>query len=59
MNLDDIMPIEKWVQVEQEINRRSGLNAAVYNEGTMTEVKKMISIRYRNPRSPIIDGEQT
>ncbi len=31
MNLEDIMPIEKWVEVEREINRRSGLSAAVYN----------------------------
>jgi ligand-binding sensor protein len=31
MKLDDIMPIEKWVEVEREISRQSGLNAAVYD----------------------------
>ena len=31
MKLVDIMPIEKWVEIEQEINRQSGLNAAVYD----------------------------
>jgi len=31
MNLVDIMPIEKWIEVEKEINKRSGLNAAVYD----------------------------
>lgn len=42
MKLDDIMPIEKWVEVEREINRRSDLNAAVYNvDGVrITDFKK-------------------
>ena len=31
MELVDIMPLEKWVEIEKEINRRSGLNAAVYD----------------------------
>ena len=31
MKLDDMMPIEKWVEVEREITRQSGLNAAVYD----------------------------
>jgi len=42
MKLVDIMPIEKWVEIEQEINRQSGLNAAVYDgEGVrITDFKK-------------------
>jgi ligand-binding sensor protein len=42
MKLDDVMPNEKWVEVEQEINRRSGLNAAVYNVAgvRITDFKK-------------------
>lgn len=42
MKLEDIVPIEKWVEVEQEINRRSGLNAAVYNVAgvRITDFKK-------------------
>jgi len=31
MELVDIMPIEKWVEIEKEITRRSGLNPAVYD----------------------------
>jgi ligand-binding sensor protein len=31
MNLTDIMPIEAWVDIEKEIHRRAGLNAAVYD----------------------------
>ena len=31
MELVDIMPVESWVEVEKEINRRSGLNPAVYD----------------------------
>jgi len=31
MDLVDIMPVENWVEVEKEINRRSGLNPAVYD----------------------------
>jgi ligand-binding sensor protein len=42
MKLDDVMPIEKWAEVEQEINRQSGLNAAVYNVAgvRITDFKK-------------------
>jgi ligand-binding sensor protein len=42
MKLDDVMPNEKWIEVEQEINRRSGLNAAVYNVAgvRITDFKK-------------------
>ena len=31
MELVDIMPLEKWEEIEKEINTRSGLNAAVYD----------------------------
>ena len=31
MKLVDIMPLDDWIEIEQEINRRSGLNAAVYD----------------------------
>ena len=42
MKLAEIMPIEKWVEIEKEINRRSGLNAAVFDaEGVrITDFKK-------------------
>jgi ligand-binding sensor protein len=42
MNLLELMPIEEWIEVEKEINRISGLNAAVYDaEGVrITDFKK-------------------
>lgn len=42
MKLIDILPLENWVEIEQEINRQSGLNAAVYDvEGVrITDFKK-------------------
>lgn len=42
MKLVDILPIEKWIEIEQEINRQSGLNAAVYDVAGMkiTDFKK-------------------
>jgi ligand-binding sensor protein len=42
MELVDIMPLEKWAEIEKEINRRSGFNAAVYNARGMriTDFKK-------------------
>lgn len=42
MKLVDIMPVEKWEEIEKEINKRSGFNAAVYDaQGIrITEFKK-------------------
>ncbi|CAB1057518.1 hypothetical protein D1BOALGB6SA_2271 [Olavius sp. associated proteobacterium Delta 1] len=42
MKLVDIMPIEKWIEIEKEVNQRSGLNAAVYdaNGVRITDFKK-------------------
>ena len=31
MKLTDIFPIDAWVEIEKEIHRRAGLNAAVYD----------------------------
>ncbi|UCF89894.1 MAG: PocR ligand-binding domain-containing protein [Desulfobacterales bacterium] len=31
MTLDDILPIEKWMGLEEEINKRYGLNASVFD----------------------------
>lgn len=31
MKLSDILPLEKWVKLETEIHRRSGLNASVFD----------------------------
>ncbi len=42
MKIVDIMPVEKWVEIEKEINKRSGLNAAVFDAQGMriTDFKK-------------------
>lgn len=42
MELIDILPVEKWVEIEKEINKRSGLNASVYDARGMriTDFKK-------------------
>ena len=31
MKLTDILPLEKWIELEMEIHRRSGLNASVFD----------------------------
>lgn len=31
MKLTDILPLEKWVELEKEINEQSGLNASVFD----------------------------
>ena len=42
MKLVDILPVEKWIEIEKEINRRSGFNAGVYDDHGMriTDFKK-------------------
>ena len=42
MELTDLMPLAKWVDLEKEINRRSRFNAAVYDAQGMriTDFKK-------------------
>lgn len=31
MNLTDLQPLEKWIELEEEIHRRSGMRASVYD----------------------------
>ncbi len=42
MKLADIMPVEKWIYLEKTINRRSGLNASVFDSQgiRITDFKK-------------------
>ena len=42
MELVDVMPIENWIDIEKEIHKRAGLNAAVYdvNGLRITDFKK-------------------
>jgi len=42
MNLLDILPVEKWIELEEEINKRSNLNASVFDANgiRITDFKK-------------------
>jgi hypothetical protein len=43
MNLLDILPVEKWIELEMEINKRSGLNASVFDaDGIRIYPKRII-----------------
>lgn len=55
MKLIDILPIEKWIELEKEINKRSGLNASVFDaEGIrITDFKK-----WANRLCPIVKGNE-
>ena len=46
MELVDMMPVEEWVEIEKEINKRSGLNASVYDARGMriTDFKKWANL---------------
>ena len=54
MKLIDIAPLEKWLELEQKINERSGLNASVFDvQGVrITEFK-----RWANKLCPVIKAD--
>jgi len=45
MKLLDILAVEKWVELEKEINERSGLNATVFGVGgiRITDFKEWVN----------------
>ena len=55
MELTDILPIEKWVELEKEIVEKTGLNAGVYNinGARITDFKK-----WPNRLCPEINGNK-
>ena len=55
MKLIDILPIEKWIELEKEINKRSGLNASVFDtEGIrITDFKK-----WANRLCPVVKANE-
>jgi len=55
MKLSDILPIEKWIDLEKEINKRSGLNASVFDaEGIrITNFKK-----WANRLCPVVKANE-
>jgi hypothetical protein len=55
MKLTDIAPLEKWLELEQKINERSGLNASVFdvNGVRITNFKK-----WANKLCPVIKADE-
>ena len=55
MELTDIAPLEKWLELEKKINERSGLNASVFNvDGVrITEFK-----RWANKLCPVVKADK-
>ncbi len=55
MKLTDIAPLEKWLELEQKINERSGLNASVFDVAgvRITEFK-----RWANKLCPVIKADE-
>jgi len=55
MKLTDIAPLDKWLELEQKINERSGLNASVFNvDGVrITDFK-----RWANKLCPVIKADE-
>ena len=55
MKLTDIASLEKWLELEQKINERSGLNASVFDVAgvRLTEFK-----RWANKLCPIIKADE-
>ena len=55
MKLTDIAPLKKWLELEQKINKRSGLNASVFDiDGVrITDFKK-----WANKLCPVIKADK-
>ena len=55
MEMTDLHPLDKWVELEKEINRRSGLNATVFdiNHMRITDFKK-----WANNLCPVIKANE-
>ena len=55
MKLTDIAPLDKWLELEQKINNRTGLNSSVFNiDGVrITDYKK-----WANKLCPIIKADE-
>ena len=55
MKLTDIAPLDKWLELEQKINERTGLNASVFNDDgvRITNFK-----RWANKLCPVIKANK-
>jgi ligand-binding sensor protein len=55
MTLLDILPVEKWIELEMEINKRSNLNASVFDADgiRLTDFKK-----WANKLCPVVKANE-
>ena len=55
MNPMDILPVEKWIELEMEINKRSNLNASVFDANgiRITDFKK-----WANRLCPVVKANE-
>jgi ligand-binding sensor protein len=55
MKLLDILPVENWIELEKEINKRSGLNASVFDSKgiRITDFKK-----WANRLCPVVKANE-
>ncbi|NVL90831.1 MAG: PocR ligand-binding domain-containing protein [Desulfobacterales bacterium] len=55
MKLTDILPVEKWIELEKDIYNRYGLNAAVFDKdgNRITECQ-----RWANRLCPVVKGNE-
>ena len=55
MTLQDILPVEKWIELEMEINQRSNLNASVFDANgiRITDFKK-----WANRLCPVVKANE-
>ena len=55
MELTDIAPLETWLELEQRINERSGLNASVFN---VDGLRITDFVKWANSLCPEIKGTE-
>lgn len=55
MKLTDIAPLEKWLELEQKINERAGLNASVFD---VAGVRITNFKRWANKLCPVIKADE-
>ena len=55
MELTDLAPLETWRELEQEINKRSGMNASVFNADG---IRITNFVKWANKLCPVIKGNE-
>ena len=55
MELTDVAPLETWRELEQEINKRSGMNASVFN---VDGIRITNFVKWANHLCPVVKGNE-